>query len=216
MADDTEKDLDAAERALGTMPREDETLDEARERRAWEMRLAPLSELLPPIPPPDGLLERIQTRIAAEDGEQELVRVRRKLVGWRTATAAFALAAAVLLVFVALPIVSEPQSRYVAVATAEGGGPALIVEFDLADGIATVRPVGLKAPATGDFELWHIETGEAPRSLGLLTPGQPSQRPLAASPGDVIAVSLEPVGGSPSGQPTGPVVYSGNLVAVDE
>ncbi len=31
----------------------------------------------------------------------------------------------------------------------------------------------------------------------------------------VFAVSLEPEGGSPTGQPTGPVLYTGKLVATE-
>jgi anti-sigma-K factor RskA len=37
--------------------------------------------------------------------------------------------------------------------------------------------------------------------------------PPGASPDGVIAVSVEPPGGSPSGQPTGPVIYTGKLIA---
>mgnify|MGYP001475533431 CR=1 FL=1 len=62
------------------------------------------------------------------------------------------------------------------------------------------------------------EFGAAPRSLGLLPPE--GEFAIALSPQlekDVIsavalAVSVEPPGGSPSGAPTGPVIYQGAVL----
>ena len=74
-------------------------------------------------------------------------------------------------------------------------------------------------PADRSAELWVIAPGAAPRPLGLLARGARSavpvggtQRPTVAV-GATLAVSIEPAGGSPTGQPTGPVVASGGLVA---
>ena len=67
------------------------------------------------------------------------------------------------------------------------------------------------------FELWALPQGGAPKSLGVIPPGAIVQVPLAA-PADesltnipALAVSLEPPGGSPTGAPTGPVLYSGSI-----
>ena len=71
------------------------------------------------------------------------------------------------------------------------------------------------------FELWALPgAGAAPVSLGLL-PAQgeavltlsPQVRPLLER-GAALAVSVEPPGGSPTGQPTGPVVYQGKLTTI--
>jgi anti-sigma-K factor RskA len=68
------------------------------------------------------------------------------------------------------------------------------------------------------LELWALPRGGAPRSLGLVSSAERSNIKLAAvadrSLGDVpaLAVSLEPPGGSPTGQPTGPVLYTGPCV----
>lgn len=210
-----DKDLDAAERALDGAPGAGESTREARRRHDWELRLAPLSELLHPVPPPAGLFETVMRRIDLDELQDDLAHERRRAARWRMSTVAVTAAAAALLIFVAPPGPVETPREYVAVATSDGGGPALIVAFDLAKGIATVRPVGIEAPQTGSLELWHIEAGSPPRSLGLVDPARPVQTQLAAAPGDVVAVSLEPAGGSPTGEPTGPVLYSGSLVAVE-
>ena len=67
------------------------------------------------------------------------------------------------------------------------------------------------------MELWLIPPGDKPHSLGLIDPSRPITIKV---PQDllgrvnreaVLAVSLEPPGGSPTGQPTGPVIANGKL-----
>ncbi|TIP55629.1 anti-sigma factor, partial [Mesorhizobium sp.] len=63
-----------------------------------------------------------------------------------------------------------------------------------------------------DFELWMIEGKNAPVSMGVIPAGQTARMTISPAvqerlaQGAVLAVSLEPAGGSPTGQPTGPVV----------
>jgi anti-sigma-K factor RskA len=211
--DERDPDLDAAERALGTLPRAGEGVEDARRRREWEMRLAPLASLVAPLPPPEGLLPRILARIGEDDAAGALARERRRAARWRGAALATALAAAAAIA-VAVVLPSGPGPELVSIATGEAGTPALVVSFDPTTGMATVRPVALERPATGDFELWHIPAGGAPVSLGLVEPGTQVQVALNAAPGDGVAVSLEPAGGSPTGQPTGTVLYSGSFVTL--
>ena len=67
-------------------------------------------------------------------------------------------------------------------------------------------------------ELWLIVPGKDPRALGVFEadeaggachPGAAHGRRHHA--GSALAVSLEPPGGSPTGQPTGPVIAVGKL-----
>lgn len=75
-------------------------------------------------------------------------------------------------------------------------------------------------PAGRDYELWALPAGGTPVSLGVLpTTGvlrrdlsQEQQRALARSP--QVAVSIEPTGGSRTGQPTGAIVFVAPLRAV--
>jgi len=75
------------------------------------------------------------------------------------------------------------------------------------------------ADATRSAELWVIAGDGVPHSLGLLPAGggrmpvsSANRARLAA--GATLAVSLEPIGGSPTGLPTGPVVATGALSKV--
>jgi anti-sigma-K factor RskA len=61
-----------------------------------------------------------------------------------------------------------------------------------------------------DFELWALPTGSAkPVPLGLLPTAEGAVLTHAAVPKQpfVLLVSLEPKGGSPTGLPTGPVMF---------
>jgi anti-sigma-K factor RskA len=68
------------------------------------------------------------------------------------------------------------------------------------------------------LQLWALPRGQAPRSLGVVTSADKSMLRLRGDAdavlGDVtmLAVSLEPNGGSPSGMPTGPLLYAGPCV----
>jgi anti-sigma-K factor RskA len=70
------------------------------------------------------------------------------------------------------------------------------------------------------LELWALPPGGAPRSLGLVATREKDTLSLEAaadqSLGDatVLAISLEPSGGSPTASPTGPVLYSGPCVKI--
>jgi anti-sigma-K factor RskA len=65
------------------------------------------------------------------------------------------------------------------------------------------------------FELWGITAGK-PHPLGLLRPQSGGAVVISAArlppAGDVLAVSLEPPDGSPTGLPTGPVLSTGKVL----
>ena len=82
-----------------------------------------------------------------------------------------------------------------------------------------VNPVGMDARGRTP-ELWVIPADGKPRSLGVVPEKaaasmtvRPEHREMLAE-GATLAVSLEPEGGSPTGQPTGPVVMTGIMSAV--
>jgi anti-sigma-K factor RskA len=94
------------------------------------------------------------------------------------------------------------------------------VDVDTARGIVTVRAVAMEQPSDRSLELWAIPEGGQPVSLGLVDPATAVQRFRPEVSGTIptrgqFAVSVEPPGGSPTGAPTGPVIYSGILVPAD-
>jgi anti-sigma-K factor RskA len=132
-------------------------------------------------------------------------------------TAIVGAAAAALAGFIVVDLAVPPaeQSEFVAVLTSEGAAPKFVATVDVARGTLSIRRVGEAAPADKSYELWAIEPGQAPKSMGLVEEASLS-RTLEQSPADLtLAISLEPTGGSPTGAPTGPVVFSGTLVPTE-
>ncbi len=94
-----------------------------------------------------------------------------------------------------------------------------LVTVDVENRLMTVRPVAAKHEPGKSYELWLVQDSlGAPKSLGVIDgPHAMVHSTLAAYQAEVIksatfAVSLEPEGGSPTGAPTGPVVFSGKLI----
>jgi anti-sigma-K factor RskA len=147
-----------------------------------------------------------------------LVRPARRADRWRQAAlGSWALAAAAAGFLLLRPEPAAP--RFVAVLEPPGAGAAFIATVDLGKGTIAVRPVTATAPAGKSYELWAVGGGrDKPQSLGVIEANfrVPSSRLGGSALGEtVFAVSLEPVGGSPTGQPTGPVLFTGKLVPAE-
>jgi anti-sigma-K factor RskA len=161
-----------------------------------------------------GVVVSLEAAIAARTRH-----LQTRLNRWRWATgAAAALAAGLAALAVLGPRGSVPPAgdQLVAVVNTSGEIPPLMVKVDLARGELTVEPIALEPQAGKSYQLWAVPPNAKPVSLGLVT--QADRRSLQApgapwtDPSLLIAVSVEPQGGSPTGQPTGPVIYKGKLV----
>lgn len=226
---DAERQADAGEYVLGTLTPDERARLEARMAADPELRrmvgwyrdaLMGLDPAAAAIPA-DGLWERIATAIDREPpgGTAEVVDLtawRRRVARWRTAaitaTAASLLFGALLLGDLLAPRREPgllPLQRFVVLV--DTGGQAHYLLEARADGRVLARPVGRPdRPEGRALELWSIGADATPRSLGLLPVAE--GRELAIEPAGIaraaFAVSLEPAGGSPTGAPTGPVVFT--------
>lgn len=94
----------------------------------------------------------------------------------------------------------------------------LVATAGQADKVLLVNTLDPAIQVSGrSLELWALPRDGKPKSLGLvgaeralLRLADTAERSLGNVP--ALAISLEPQGGSPSGQPTGPVLYSGPCV----
>lgn len=193
----------------------------------WERQLSPLAEATGSVQPRPRVWDQVLERTGAK-AAREVARVPwfERLGLWRglslVATAA-ALVLAVLLARTPTEVVTPPAQQYVAVVNGEQSQPLWLVRADLQQGRLAIRSINATAPATtNSYELWILPAGgAAPRSLGLLPTGTASVdavlpaelRPLLAS-AQGLAVSLEPAGGSPTGAPTGPVLYQAAILSI--
>lgn len=205
-------DLDAAERALGTIPATGETPEERNRRAIWEERFAQIGLALDPVEPPPEVLDRVMAQI--NDPQLAASRdLERRIKFWRVAAltglaASIALAAALL--FQSYPSATN-EARLFGVLSPSGDGAALIIEVDTIANTAALRPYQIDGARDGSMELWRVPEGESPVSLGLITAERKTAIPISAVRGDTLAVSLEPEGGSQTGQPSGEILYSGRL-----
>jgi anti-sigma-K factor RskA len=188
----------------------------------WQDRLAPLAALVAPVAPPPALWARIEaalpTPVATSAEIRPLLRAWRSAAVWRgTTAAALALAAAFAAVTFLRPAPPPPAVAVASLGPTGAPGSAFVAEL-AANGTVTLCPLApLDVPSDRDLELWALPTGAArPVSLGVITAeGRRVTLPGLPASGTQLLVSLEPKGGSPTGQPTGPVVYGGRLTRVD-
>ena len=212
----------AADYAIGLMPptarkRFEHLLQDDAPLRAelarWNTHLSQLTEPLLEQPVPDHVWQAIVARIEPQTLH---VPARRPFWSWVRLSA---LACSLLIALTVGLLYNRDSVQYKATLLSGTAQPGLSIEAH-SDYLA-VRPLELAAVDGGrSLELWAIPVEGKPVSLGLIPRDgdgrivlSQSQQQLIRIP-VVLAVSLEPQGGSPTGQPTGPVLYQGPLAAL--
>jgi anti-sigma-K factor RskA len=114
---------------------------------------------------------------------------------------------------------AAPGSRLVAVLQQQPSAPAFLLIIDPTKGSLTVRRVSAKEVAGHSYELWLLASPSAkPLALGVIGAGEYTQASLPAGfdaealKAATYAISFEPAGGSQTGAPTGPVLFTGRLL----
>lgn len=212
----------AADYAIGLMPptarkRFEHLLQDDAPLRAelarWNTHLSQLTESLLEQPVPDHVWQAIVARIEPQTLH---VPARRPFWSWVRLSA---LACSLLIALTVGLLYNRDSVQYKATLLSGTAQPGLSIEAH--SDYLKVRPLELAAVDGGrSLELWAIPVEGKPVSLGLIprdgdgriTLSQ-SQQQLIRIP-VVLAVSLEPQGGSPTGQPTGPVLYQGPLASL--
>lgn len=225
-------ELRAAEYVLGLLPPAEieeirrilpQSGELARAVAHWEGLLMPLAAALRPEPPPPLIWDRLEAELGVRQFAQASITplptraVFSRIGFWRGATAAAtALAACLALLMLRTP---TPGPHYAAAIAPMQGPAATWLAETRPDGALVVTALGPTArPAGKDLELWALPAGAAkPVSLGVLAASGTAVVVAANLPRDrlQLLVSVEPAGGSPSGQPTGPVLYAGTLIQTE-
>jgi len=225
---DREEDMIlAGEYALGLLSADEAAAFEARLSREPELRahyatwaedFARLAEEAPPETPPSNVLVEIRTRLFGQERPPSLL----ARIGWpRIAVGLGAVAVLAAVVFVNSNVFDPGPVRpldpgFVAQVEAEDGSLVVSAAYDTVSGALFVDRQTGAAPPGRDLELWLIAGEDPPVSLGVLPDASRAELPV---PDDlreklqdsVLAISDEPEGGSPTGQPTGDVLATGPI-----
>ena len=220
-------DMLAAEFVLGTLPVEDrQRVQRLRTTHPeldaqilqWESRLSALNDEIEPVDPAPGLFARIERSIdqleQASSQHNEVVKLRQQVSRWRLSTAATSIAA-MLLIAVMMLEPTPTKSPYVAVFQHNDEQPAFLLTVDLARKQLNIQPVTARPAGNQSYQLWikDDELGPTPRSVGVLNehfevdPAALTNYDAELLRRATFGISLEPRGGSPTGQPTGPALH---------
>ena len=226
----------AMDYALGTLSREARREVERRLRsdpdfraliEGWQRDLSALDADTPAIAPPTAVWETIAAEIAAAPARGRVPAMARpslwnSLALWRGLALAGTAAAAIAITQIGpapTPAGAPPPMLVAALAGADGT-PLLSAAYDPMRGAVVLTPATARNDAGKSPELWVIDGNKAPRSLGVIEMQGPSKHAISSkqiaglAPGSILAISIEPLGGSPTGLPTGPVVATGTLTAI--
>jgi anti-sigma-K factor RskA len=182
----------------------------------WEARLTGLADTVAPVAPPQATWSRIEAAIVEP---QQRTSMWQSLAFWRTfGIVSSALAAASIAALAYIGFVPSARPPLLATLSGSAGQPNFVASVTATGNSLVIVPAALLTTDQRSFELWLIPAGDTrPHSLGLIQPGQPIRleipRDLAGrlTSDATLAVSVEPLGGSPTGLPTGPVIAAGKL-----
>jgi anti-sigma-K factor RskA len=188
--------------------------------RWWEHELLPLAELVSEVAPAEHVWARIASATRSSDVMPRRSSLWSSLALWRYVAIGASAAAVALLFLVVLRPVSSP-AYWSATIQQNNGSVGWTATLDRQSARLIVVPGTPAAlPPARAAELWLIPAGAKPLAVGMIALDQPVTLMLGSGLlGQIaatakLAVSVEPMGGSPTGQPTGAVIAIGAIQQV--
>jgi anti-sigma-K factor RskA len=231
---DDDSDLRYAEYVLGVLDAdvraavEREMMESAAAAAAvafWRRRLLPLAAEIADLEPPPRLWQRIRAELRLDapvpDGRPAGLWENVRLWHWLSLAAGAIAAACIVALFLLVRRPTAPSVPYMASTLAQkSGNVGWTATMDIRNARIIIVPAAPQSLAAGRAaELWLIPKGEKPIAIGMISTAAPITLPLGPAlldrvgPTAVLAVSVEPPGGSPTGQPTGPVIATGAIAS---
>jgi anti-sigma-K factor RskA len=192
----------------------------------WEDRLVPMAEFsqraLPSAAVWQGIVRRTGLEQRAASGRSLWENIWNGLDFWRTLGIGSTAVAGLLVAVLALrqPEVVTAPPAFLAMLSNDQSQPVAMVMGDPKRHTMTVKVLTSQTVAADrSLELWAVPKQGNPRSLGLVSADGSITLPMPenATPesAPVLAVTLEPKGGSPKADgPTGPIVFKGAWLQV--
>jgi anti-sigma-K factor RskA len=201
-----------ARRRFGALLATDPALQ--REVDRWEAHLhAVMTRELEPVAPPEVIRERIMQRIGAgaDLARPKSRRGYRRRRVWAAAAVAATVAAVALLLPESLeqpedPQVVQPELQPLMQLGLAEAGAQWTVGLRGDQPVVAAPPEGVAPPEGADYELWWVDPEGTPHSLGVLP--RHGERPVSVPEAGAgldegaLAVSREPEGGAPKGEPS--------------
>ena len=191
----------------------------------WERRLQPFNESAPSMQPPADAWDALERRLfsapeTAPEPHASAAAWWQSALPWRWTTGIAVAGLMALLIWTPVPP-KAPENALVGVVQGTQAQPLWVLNASRGDHSLTLRSLPPTLPASDDqdYELWLLPESGVPISLSVL-PTEGAELRITLNHEQVkqllqsrsLAISLEPHGGSPTGQPTGPVVYQTQLV----
>jgi anti-sigma-K factor RskA len=216
--------LDSTRRAE-TETRIERDRDFARLIEQWRNRLSDLDETAPRLTPDAAVWQRIERQIDAPRPDAAAApglvsRLWNSIEGLRAATAVSLAAASVFAIVAVTAMTSATREAfrkpmYVAILVNDDTRLPGAVVNAFADGRVEMIPLAdINVPPGRALEIWTLwDRNIGPRSVGLIDRAQTVRLNLDSlpptGPDQLFEITLEPAGGSPTGRPTGPILYKG-------
>lgn len=170
------------------------------------------------------LWTRIERRLEGQTAERNVTTTTfplatsaandNRLVRWKRAALSATAASLMLVVGLGYTLTNRPEPQVIAILMDDAGEAIVMIE-DFGNDAARVTPlVDVTVPADRSLQVWTLPSKEmGPVSLGVLG----DWRTVTVSGPDLPApheaqlyeITVEPMGGSPTGRPTGPILGKG-------
>lgn len=181
----------------------------------WEVHLAPMNDEYEDAVPPAHIKTALFERLFP-DIKKQRSGLWNSLALWRGLTAgAVALCLFTIGTTLLKPEAVTPGTPIIASLQADTGDVRFMAFYETGTNEIRLSKVSSQKPANRDYELWLIEADGTPQSLGVIADTDSARVVLSAdyiakiNSGDTFAISIEPIGGSPTGAVTGPVIAAG-------
>jgi anti-sigma-K factor RskA len=192
----------------------------AREVESWRMRFSEFDDTVAPFPAGDELWRRIETAVAdpatrAEAAPSAWMRIWNSLAILRATAMGATVAALVLAVGFGFAIRAARQQPIMVAVLLDGDRAGAVVQA-FADGRHVLLPLtSIDVPRGRALQVWTLPSRErGPVSVGLMDRARTLELSLqnlpATRPDQLFEITLEPETGSPTGRPTGPILFKGN------
>ncbi len=219
----------AGEYVLGALSAEDRRKAEARmatDRNfaamviRWQNNLAAFGDAYESVAPRRRFRSSERAVFEAGRGADDARGIWGSLPLWRS-VALVSLSAVVVLAGALAGLFSDRRGGTPLVASLEAHGNAdLVAQYEPGTGRLRLSPAAARQAEEKSLEVWLINDGDPPVSLGVLPPSGEGEIVLERAmrsqiaTGSRFSVSVEPLGGSTTGSPSGAVIAQGTARAL--